>query len=451
MTPQPLLLGNGYAVSRNLNPKLVNASYLTALGRETRKHSPQQVRKLQASLEQFGFVLPIIIDGAGRVIAGWGLVLAARKLGLQDVPAVTITDLDEAKLRALRLALNRLGEDSSWDLDALTLEFSDILQIDSEFDLQISGFEMAEIDVSLDGSRRDEEDDLYHLSVTAEPVARPGDLWLLGKHRILCGDALHDSSYSRLLDGECAEMIFTDPPWNVRIDGHVSGLGAVKHQEFAMASGEMSSKEFEAFLARTLEHAATHSISGSLHFVCIDWRHVKELLDAAAGIYTEIKNLCVWNKTNAGMGSLYRSQHELIYIFKKGDQPHINNVELGRFGRHRTNVWTYPGQNVQNNSSKSKLSVHPTAKPVAMVADALRDCSNRGGLILDPFGGAGTTLIAAEKTNRRARLLEIEPRFVDVTIRRWENLTGGTATMLANIAAEPAHHRKLGRSRHVRG
>ena len=451
MKQQPLLLGNGYAVSRNLSPKLISVNDLTALGRETRRHSPHQVRKLQASIEQFGFVLPIIIDGAGRVIAGWGLVLAARKSGLQDVPAVTITDLDEARLRALRLALNRLGEDSSWDLDALTLEFSEILQIDSEFDLQTSGFEMAEIDVSLDGGHQDEDDDLYDINTTIEPVARPSDLWLLGNHRVLCADALHDSSYCRLLDGECAEMIFTDPPWNVPINGHVSGRGAMKHQEFAMASGEMSPKEFEAFLTKALEHAAAHSTNGSLHFVCIDWRHVKELLAAVAGIYSETKNLCVWNKTNAGLGSLYRSQHELVYIFKKGDRPHINNIELGRFGRHRTNVWTYPGQNVLNGSAKSKLLVHPTAKPVAMVADALRDCSNRGGLILDPFGGAGTTLIAAEKIGRRARLIEIEPRYVDVTIRRWEKITGSTAIKLPEIATDSAHHRQFGRSRHDRG
>ena len=338
----------------------------------------------------------------------------------------------------------------TWDLDALTLEFSEILQIDCEFDLQTSGFEMAKIDISLEGSHHDEEDDLYDINVTAEPVARPGDFWLLGNHRILCADALHGSSYQRLLDGDYAEMIFTDPPWNVQINGHVSGRGTVKHQEFAMASGEMSPKEFEAFLTKALEHTAAHSTNGSLHFVCIDWRHVKGLLDAAADIYTEAKNLCFWNKTNAGMGSLYRSQHELVYIFKKGDRPHINNIELGRFGRHRSNVWTYPGQNVLNGSTKSKLSVHPTAKPVPLVADALRDCSNRGGLILDPFGGAGTTLIAAEKTGRRARLIEIEPRFVDVTIRRWEKLTGGTASKLPDPTTEPAHHRQFGKSRHVR-
>jgi DNA modification methylase len=222
-------------------------------------------------------------------------------------------------------------------------------------------------------------------------------------------------------------MIFTDPPWNLQIQGHVSGLGAVKHVEFAMASGEMSSAEFQTFLATKLGHAARHAVDGSIHFVVIDWRHIKELLGATADLYSETKNLCVWNKSNAGMGSLYRSKHELVFVFKKGKAPHINNIELGRFGSHRSNIWNYPGQNTLNNSAKSKLSLHPTVKPVALVADALRDCSNLNGIVLDPFGGAGTTLIAAERTGRRARLIEIEPRFVDCTVRRWQQVTGRTA------------------------
>jgi DNA modification methylase len=396
MAQQPLLLGNGYALSRDLNPRRIAITGLTALGRETRKHPLAQIRKLQTSIERFGFVLPIIVDRRGRVVAGWALVLAAKKMGLQEVPAITLADLGEAQLRALRLALNRLAEDSQWDPGALTLEFSEILEIDAEIDLQISGFEMAEIDVALEGASEDEEDDLFDIGMSAEPVTRPGDLWSLGDHRILCDDALLAESYCRLLNTERAEMMFTDPPWNFPIEGNVSGLGAVKHKDFAMASGEMSSQEFQVFLATALGHAAEYSTDGSLHYVCIDWRHMLELTSAVAKIYSETKNLCVWNKTNAGMGSLYRSQHELIFVFKKGHQPHINNIELGRFGRHRSNVWTYPGQNVLN-GSKSKLSVHPTVKPVALVADALRDCSNRGGLIIDPFGGAGTTILQPKK------------------------------------------------------
>jgi DNA modification methylase len=416
MEPQPMLRGNGFAVSRNLNPTLVRIDALKPLGRETRKHPPAQLRKLQASIEQFGFVLPIVVDAASRVIAGWGLALAAEKLGLAEIPAVTVADLDEAKLRMLRLALNRLSEDSRWDLEALRLEFSDILEIDGEVDLCISGFEMGELDVALEGAGDDEEDVLPALD-DAAPVTKPGDLWLLGDHRILCGDASMSESYARLLGDARAQMVFTDPPWNIPIAGNVSGLGATKHGDFAMGCGEMSAAEFEAFLRSTLGHAARNSADGSIHFVCMHWGKISELLAAAADLFSETKNLCVWNKTNAGMGSLYRSKHELIFVFKRGDAPHINNVELGRLGRNRTNVWDYPGQNVLSGTSKSKLSLHPTVKPVALVADAIRDCSNRNGVILDPLGGAGTTLIAAEKTGRKAFLIEIDPRYVDVTIR----------------------------------
>ena len=446
MNRQPMLGGNGFAVSRDLNPNLVRVESLKPLGRETRKHPPSQIRKLQASIEQFGFVLPVVIDVDSRVIAGWGLAVAAKRLGLTEVPAVTIADLDEAKLRMLRLALNRLGEDSGWDLDALKLEFSDILEISSEIDLRISGFEMGEIDVAFEGCGNDEEDDLPALNGTSTPVTQPGDLWLLGEHRILCADALMGESYARLLGDERAQMVFTDPPWNIPIAGHVSGLGAIKHGDFAMGCGEMSAAEFEAFLRTALGHAATFSDDGSIHFVCMHWAKIRELLGSTADLYSDTKNLCVWSKTNAGMGSLYRSRHELVFVFKKGTAPHINNVELGRFGRNRSNVWEYGGQNVLNGTSKSKLSVHPTVKPVALVADAIRDCSHRNGIILDSFGGAGTTLIAAEKTGRRARLIELNPRYVDVTIRRWQHVTGRTAVNADKATACPDNGSRAARA-----
>ena len=427
MATQPTLCGNGFAVSRNLNPTLVDVDTLKPLGRETRKHSPAQIRKVQANIEQFGFVAAIIIDAAGRVIDGWALVLAAKKLGLAEVPAVTITDLDEANLRLLRLAVNRLSDDSRWDLERLKLEFSEIMEIGGDIDLRISGFEMGEIDVALESCREDEEDDLPALRETAILVTKPGDLWLLGDHLILCADALMPESYHRLLEDHRARMIFTDPPFNIPIAGHVSGLGSTKHDDFAMGCGEMSPAEFEGFLRTTLGHATRCSEDGSIHFVCMHWGKIRELLAAAADLYSETMNLCIWNKSNAGMGSLYRSKHELVFAFKKGTAAHINNVQLGRFGRNRSNVWDYPSQNVLNGTTKSKLSLHPTVKPVALVADAIRDCSNRNDIILDPFGGAGTTLIAAEKSGRRARLIEIDPRYVDVTIPRWQNLTGRTA------------------------
>jgi DNA modification methylase len=427
MAGQSMPPGNGYAISRDLKPKYIALESLKPLGRETRKHSPGQIRKLQASLDEFGFVLPVVIDPNGGVIAGWGLVLASRKLGLKEIPAVTITAFGDAKLRALRLALNRLAEDSHWDGNAMALEFSDILALDSTIDLKISGFEMGEIDVLLNADSNDEEDAFPAEDDTSGCASRKGDLWLLGEHRVFCGDALATSSYQRLLGEGRAQMVFTDPPWNIPIEGHVSGLGAAKHKDFVMASGEMTAAEFEAFLAMSLGHAARCSEDGSIHFVCMHWTKLRELLNATGDIYAELKNLCIWNKSNAGMGSLYRSKHELIFVFKQGTDPHINNIGLGRHGRHRANVWDYPGQNAIHGTSKSKLALHPTAKPVALVMDAIRDCSNRCGIVLDPFGGIGSTLIAAEKAGRKARLIEINPRYVDTTIKRWQRLTGRAA------------------------
>jgi len=427
MSRQPPLVGNGLAVSRDLNPKLVPVDALKPLGRLSRKHPPAQIRKLGESLGQFGFVMPVVIDADNRVVAGWGLVLTARRMGLTEVPAVIISDLDEAKLRLLRLALNRLGEDSSWDIDALKLEFSDVLEINSEIDLRITGFEMGEIDVAFTLSGVEDEDVLPAFNDVEPPTTKPGDIWQLGEHRLLCGNALAAESFIRLMEGERAQMVFTDPPWNIPIAGNVSGLGVVKHEDFAMACGEMTGPQFENFLRASLGHAAAHSADGAIQFVCMHWSKIKETFAATAALYTELKSLCVWNKSNAGMGSFYRSKHELVFVFKKGNAPHINNIALGRFGRNRSNVWDYAGQSAYNSTSKSKLSLHPTAKPVALVADAIRDCSHRGGVVLDPFGGVGSTLVAAEKTGRRARLIELDPRYVDATIKRWEALTGGQA------------------------
>jgi DNA methylase/ParB/Sulfiredoxin domain len=419
--------GNGYALSRDLTPQLVPVADCKPLGGETRKHSPQQVRKLAASLERFGFVLPILIDSEGRVVAGGGLVLAARQLGLSKVPAVRLTDLSEAEARVLRLALNRITDDSAWDREALSCEFCEILELEPQIDLADSGFEIGEIDLLLDDHGLDQEDELPPMNDAANLVSRVGDLWIMDDHRLYCGDASDAESYACVLGTDKADMMFADPPYNVPVKGHVSGLGAVKHPDFVMASGELSSAEHEAFLGTTLGHAASCSINGAIHYICMDWRHQLELLAAGKKVYSGLLNLCVWNKTNAGMGSLYRSKHELIFVFKVGKGAHINNVALGRYGRHRTNVWDYFSQNTLSGSRKGKLSLHPTVKPVAMIADAIRDCSNRGGLILDPFGGAGTTLIAAERTGRRARVIELDPIFVDVSIERWQRLTGGTA------------------------
>lgn len=258
--------GNGYALSRNLAPHLVAVAACKPLGRETRKHPPHQTAKLAASLERFGFVVPILVDTDGRVVAGWGLVLAARRLGLTEVPAVTLTDLPEAELRALRLALNRLADDAVWDREALSLEFSDILQIDPQIELEITGFESGEIECLLGGSGMDQEDELPEVKEGIAPVTQPGDLWTLGEHRLYCGDALDADSYARVLGADKADMAFIDPPYNVPVAGHVSGLGAVKHGDFAMGSGELSSTQFIQFLKTSLGLAASRSTDGAIHY-----------------------------------------------------------------------------------------------------------------------------------------------------------------------------------------
>lgn len=387
-----------------------------------RTHSEKQIRQIAKSIETFGFTNPVLIDAGGTIIAGHGRVRAAKQLGMETVPTLQLEHLSEAQVRALVIADNRLAELAGWDKDLLTIELQGLTEMDLDFDLEVIGFETAEIDLWIGGGAEGVESDPADASTGFDPnapvVSRPGDLWKIGPHRLLCGDALDGDAYSRLLEGKHAALVFVDPPYNVRIDGHVSGLGRARHAEFAMASGEMSEAEFTAFLEKALGHHATHSRDGALHFVCMDWRHSRELLAAGSSVYSECKNLCVWVKTNAGMGSLYRSQHELVYVFKVGTAPHVNNVELGRHGRYRSNVWRYAGVNTFGADRDEALAMHPTVKPVRLVADAILDCSRRGDHVLDGFAGSGTTLLAAERTGRIGYGLELEPRYVDAAIRR---------------------------------
>jgi DNA modification methylase len=378
------------------------------------------------SIRSFGWTNPILIDGDGMVIAGHGRLEAAKLMGLETVPTIRIEDMTDAEKRAYVIADNRLAENAGWDSELLALELKDLVGL--EMDITLTGFEMGEVDVLIQdleaGDDADTDEEVPPMDLNRPAVSRPGQLWRLGPHRLICGDALDDQTYVRLLNGEKAQMIFADPPYNVRIDGNVCGLGTVKHPDFAMASGEMSEAEYTAFLKDALGNLSRHSIDGSVHFISMDWRHFYELLSAGREVYAELKNLCVWNKSNAGMGSLYRSQHELIAVFKSGKAPHINNVQLGAQGRNRTNVWDYPGINSFGSNRDEELAVHPTVKPLAMVADAILDCSTRGALILDGFLGSGTTILAAERVGRRAAGVELEPRYVDAAIRRFQSATG---------------------------
>jgi DNA modification methylase len=335
-----------------------------------------------------------------------------------------------AELKAYAIADNRLAELAGWDKEILARELADLITIDADFDVSVTGFDHAEIDLTLQQHEEDgsTNESLPDLPAADEVVTTPGMLWLLGEHRILCGDARSRKGLARLMDGDVARMVFTDPPYNVPIDGHVSGLGRNRHSEFEVASGEMNSEEFTAFLYDALSNLVLNSSDGALHYVCMDWRHLRELMSAGARVYTELKNLCVWNKTNGGMGSFYRSKHELVFVYKQGGAKHTNNIELGRFGRYRSNVWDYAGVNTWRRGRDQDLLDHPTVKPILLVADAIQDASHRGDVILDGFGGAGTTLMAAERIGRRARLVELDPRYVDVTIARWEKATGQSAT-----------------------
>jgi DNA modification methylase len=399
-----------------------------------RRHSKKQVRQIADSIRVFGFNVPVLIDRDGNVIAGHGRLLAAERLGWTEVPTLCLDHLTPAQVRAFRIADNKLAENAEWDDRLLAQQLKDLSLIGLDFSLELTGFEMAEIDLrilSLD-EPPEPADDPADAVPTVSPgpaISKLGDAWLLGRHRVLCGNTLDPNAFAAVMGEEHAAMVFTDPPYNVPIDGHASGLGAIHHRPFPMASGEMDSAEFTAFLRDALRNLAAFSGGGSLHYVCMDWRHVAELLAAGGDAYGGLKNLCVWVKDNAGMGSLYRSQHELVFVFKHGRRGHRNNVQLGQFGRNRSNVWHYPGANSlsRRGAEGNLLALHPTVKPVAMVADAILDCSARGDIVLDGFLGSGTTVIAAERTGRRCYGIELDPAYVDTIVRRWQALTGGSA------------------------
>ena len=398
--------------------------------KNARRHSRKQIRQVADSIQAFGFNVPILIDAELKVIAGHGRLLACQLLGDGEVPTISLEHLSEAQARAFMIADNRLTEIASWDDRLLGEQLRELSELHLEFSLEITGFDMGEIDLLIAGASGILEPDPDDEPLPVGPaVTRPGDTWLLGPHRIHCGSALDEAAYCALMQHDRAAMVFTDPPYNVPIDGNVSGLGAIRHREFAMAVGEMDEAEFTAFLSRALGLLASYSLDGALHFICMDWRHIGELLAAGKSAYTELKNLCVWTKDNAGMGSLYRSQHELVLVFKHGREAHQNHVQLGLYGRNRSNVWSYPGANSfsRSGSEGNLLALHPTVKPVALVADALRDCSCRGEIVLDAFLGSGTTLIAAERTGRVCHGLELDPLYVDTTVRRWQIATNGKA------------------------
>lgn len=402
--------------------------------RNPRNHGAKQIKQLEASIRKFKFTTPLFVTDDNTLIAGHGRLIAARNLGMTQVPCIRLSHLSPHEARAYLIADNRIAELAGWDKAMLALELKELGELD--FEMASTGFELPEIDILIqDASARstqkaERQDDIPSRPAIAEVVSRVGDLWKCGRHALVVGDAKDPVVISRLMWGAKAAMVFTDPPYNVPIAGHVSGKGAIKHREFVEASGEMTPDQFVAFLSLTLGNAAAACKDGAIVFVCMDWRHQRELLEAGYRVFSELKNLCIWAKNNGGMGTFYRSRHELIFVWKVGAAAHTNNFGLGDKGRYRTNVWSgYAGVNTFKAGRTEELELHPTVKPVALVADAIRDVSHRGEVVLDCFGGSGTTMIAAEETGRIARLIEIDPGYADAIVTRFEKFTGVAATL----------------------
>ena len=401
-----------------------------------RTHSRSQIEQIVASIRNFGFANPILVTPDDVIIAGHGRLIAARQAGLAEVPTIALSALSEAQVRALRIADNKIALNAGWDVDLLKAELAGIAALDVSLDLELTGFSTGEIDVILNPGEDPADDDIPALPTT--PVTQLGDIWVLGPHRIGCGDGRDKEFLERVMGVTSsgalalADAAFLDPPYNVRINGHANARG--RHREFAMASGEMSDDVFRAFLAETLGASAAVTRQGGIHFICMDWRHLEDVAAVGRDIYGAFLNLCVWNKSNAGMGSLYRSKHELVFIYRIGQESHRNNIELGRHGRNRTNVWDYASVNSLRGSRHEDLEMHPTVKPTAMVADAIRDVTARGEIVLDIFLGSGTTLIAAERAGRHCRGIDLDPAYVDLAVRRWQDLTGGEPVLERNAA-----------------
>jgi DNA modification methylase len=404
--------------------------------RNPRTHSKKQIGKIAASMGAFGFVGAIVVDNDNTILAGHGRFEAAKLAGYKKVPVVRIGHLSPAQMRAYMIADNKIAEDAGWDLKILAVELDELNDLlpPEGLDVSSTGFDTPEIDLVLNdmGPPPKQEPEDVSPAPPKNPVSRFGDMWLLREppreHRLLCGDAQEPADFARLMDGAIASAVFCDPPYNLRA-GAIGGRGRVRHQDFAFGAGEMSRRQYRRFLRRTLLHAVEVSKPGAIHFVCMDWRHVDLLMEVGREIFGAMLNLVVWNKTNAGQGSFYRSQHELIVVFRVGELQHRNNIELGRYGRNRSNVWLYPGVNSFGRGRMDALAAHPTVKPVALVADALLDCTARGEIVLDQFAGSGTTILAAEKVGRIAFGIEFEPRYVDVAIKRWQKMTKLEATL----------------------
>jgi DNA modification methylase len=426
--------------------EMLSTIVLTPWKRNARTHSKKQVRQIADSINAFGFTNPVLIDRENQILAGHGRVEVAKLLGMDMVPCVRLENMTEAQKRAYVIADNKLALNAGWDMELLAEELKELSLPGLDIDLGLTGFTIAEVDSILAEAVPEEpgnpDDDVLPEVDPKSIRCKPGDVWEVGGHRFMCGDARDERDIAILMDGKLARAVITDPPYNVKIDGHVGGSGKIKHQEFAMASGEMSANEFTEFLKAAFRNLAKFSVDGSIHFIFMDWRHMSEMLEAGHAVYDELKNLLVWVKDNGGMGTFYRSRHELVFAFKKGTAPHINTFELGQHGRYRTNVWEYKGVNTLRAGRLEELALHPTVKPTQMLADAIKDVTGRRDIVLDIFGGSGSTAIAAEKTGRTAYICEYEPHYCEIAIRRLEAFMKEEAVLVASGYAPQARFRE---------
>jgi hypothetical protein len=434
-TPLPPLTSLATALAlRNVSIEVLPLVALKRSREAARKHPQKQLTQIAASIREYGFNTPVAIDGTDTIIAGHARVAAAKLAGLKEIPTVRLSHLSPSQVRAYALADNKLAEGATWDDDMLKVVLTDLCASNVDFDVEAIGFDPVEVDVIIHGTddtAPEDQCDEVLPQIRKVAVSRSGDVWRLDRHMFACADALDATSYALVLGDAKATLIISDAPYNVPIQRHVSGLGRHQHREFAMASGEMTPAEFTAFLRTVFGHLAAHSVDGSLHYLFMDHRHMDEILAAGGATYKERKNLLVWKKTNASMGSQYRSQHELIFLYKHGSAPHINNIQLGSNGRYRTNVLEYAGANVFRAERDEELERHPTPKPVTMIEDLIRDSSHINDWVLDCFVGGGTIFIAAEKTHRRAAGIEIDPLYSDLSIERWQALTGKSAVLVS--------------------
>jgi DNA modification methylase len=394
-----------------------------------RKHSRRQIRQIARSIEAFGFNVPVLIDARGHLIAGHGRALAAKFLGLTHVPTITLEHLTETQIRAFMIADNRLTENSVWDDRMLAEQLKTLSVLDLDFSVDVTGFEMAEIKMRIEElapasrGKGDPADAIPDPGPRLQ-VTRTGDLWVLGRHRVYCGDARSDSAYSLLMEGRRARIVFTDAPCNGAADSSVTGLKKAGPR----ATG-VNETEFVAYLENVLARLAHNTVDGALHFLCMDWQHSGELIAASRSADMEFKDLCVWVRDDAEQGSLYRSQHELVFVFRNCKMPNGDNLQLHQHDPHRSNVWRYRRASALSRKGREgKQSAFPAAiKPAALVADAILDGTGQGDIVLDPFLGSGTTVVAAERTGRTCYGLELDPRYVDLIVRRWQSFTSQNA------------------------